>query len=243
MKDYLTDIVTHTHSLGNIQTVKITGEDTSTELEALSDDKSLVVRAKFHAAAPEFKGTFGMPNLNKLNIILNLPEYRENSKIDLLTETKDGEKVPSGLHFSNAAGDFHNEYRFMSKALVEQQLKTVRFKGANWNVTFEPTSAGIQRFKFQANANSDENTFIAKTENGDLKFYFGDSSTHAGNFVFHTNVSGKLSQAWSWPVVTFMNILNLAGDKTVQISDEGAVMVTVDSGLIKYEYILPAQTK
>jgi hypothetical protein len=37
--------------------------------------------------------------------------------------------------------------------------------------------------------------------------------------------------------------MNLDGDKTVQISDDGAAMITVDSGLIKYEYILPAQSK
>jgi hypothetical protein len=243
MKDFLTDIVSHTHALGNIELVKVIGEDASTELEAVATDKSVVIKAKFHTANPDFKGTFGLPNLNKLNVILNIPEYKENAQIRVVTEQRNGETVPSSLHFENANKDFVNDYRFMSTEAVNEKLKSIKFKGVNWNVTFEPTIAGIQRFKFQANANNDETTFIAKTEKGDLKFYFGDHSTHAGNFVFHPSVGGTLSKAWSWPVIQFMTILNLDGDKTVQISDDGASMITVDSGLIKYEYILLAQSK
>ena len=243
MKDFLPDIVAHTHALGSIKLVKIVGDDATTEMEGVAEDKSVVVKAVFHAANKDFKGTFGMPDLNKLNIILNIPEYKSDAKINLITEQRNGETVTSGLHFENAAGDFKNDYRFMTMEAVNEKLKSVKFKGVPWHVTFEPTIAGIQRFRFQANANSEENTFIAKTENGDLKLYFGDHSTHAGNFVFHTNVGGTLNKAWSWPVQQFIGILGLDGDKTVQISDDGAVMITVDSGLIKYEYILPAMSK
>jgi len=37
--------------------------------------------------------------------------------------------------------------------------------------------------------------------------------------------------------------LNLDGDLTMSISDQGAMMITVDSGMTKYDYILPAQSK
>ena len=40
-----------------------------------------------------------------------------------------------------------------------------------------------------------------------------------------------------------MSILNLTGDKTMRISDQGALQITVDSGITEYEYILPAQSK
>jgi hypothetical protein len=243
MKDFLTDIVTHTQSLG-INLVKIIGDDASTEMEAVADDKSVVIKAKFHNANADFKGVYGMPNLNKLNIILNIPEYKTDAKIQVVSEQRNGQAVPSGLHFENVAGDFINDYRFMStEAITERMGKGIKFKGANWHVTFEPTQAGIQRFKFQANANSEENHFIAKTDKSDLKFFFGDHSTHAGNFVFQTGVSGNLNTGWSYPVQTFISILNLDGDKTVQMSDDGAAMITVDSGLIVYQYILPAASK
>ena len=243
MKDFLTDIVTHTHSLGNIKLVKIIGDDATTEMEAVADDKSVVVKAKFHSPNKDFKGTFGMPDLNKMSIILNIPEYKNDAKINLVTEQRNGETVTAGLHFENAAGDFKNDYRFMSMEAVNDKLKSVKFKGVPWHVIFEPSQAAIQRFKFQANANAEENTFISKTEKGDLKFYFGDHSTHAGNFVFHADITGNLTKEWSWPVQQFISILNLDGDKTVHISDDGATMITVDSGLIKYDYILPAMSK
>ena len=243
MRDYLLDIVEHTHALGCIELIKITGDDKTTEMEALSDDKSVVIKAKFKTVNPAFKGTFGMPNLGKLNTILNIPEYKENAKIELMTQNKNGEDVPAGLHFENEAGDFKNDYRFMSMEVINDKLKGTKFRGVNWNVEFEPTAASYQRFKFQASANSDETQFIAKTEGTDLKFYFGDHSTHAGNFVFQTGVKGALSKGWNWPVVRFLSILNLYGDKTVKFSDEGAAEITVDSGMIEYQYIIPAQSK
>jgi hypothetical protein len=76
-----------------------------------------------------------------------------------------------------------------------------------------------------------------------LKFFFGDHSTHAGNFVFHPGVTGTLKRAWSWPIKTVIGILDLTGDKTFRISDDGAAQITVDSGLAVYNYILPAQSK
>ena len=39
-------------------------------------------------------------------------------------------------YFENATGDSPNDYPFMNKAIIEEKLKTVKFKGANWNVTF-----------------------------------------------------------------------------------------------------------
>lgn len=242
MKDFLLDIVSHTLPL-TISLVKITGDDSSTIVEATADDRSVILKGTFKTPNTNFNGVFGMPNMQKLNTILNIPEYKENAKIDLQTQDRNGETVPTGLHFENESGDFKNDYRFMSTEVINEKLKSVKFKGVNWDVSFEPTIANIQRFKFQTAANSDETVFIAKTEGTDLKFYFGDHSTHAGNFVFQSSVKGNIAKGWNWPIVQFLGILTLAGDKTVNFSDEGAAQITVDSGLIVYEYILPAQSK
>jgi hypothetical protein len=61
--------------------------------------------------------------------------------------------------------------------------------------------------------------------------------------VFHPGVKGSLKRAWAYPVKTIISILDLVGDKTFRISDEGAAQITVDSGLAVYNYILPAQSK
>jgi len=240
MKDHLLDLVEHTHKLGCIDLVKITGDDKSTDIFGIAEDRSVIVEGKYANPVPEFIGLFGMPNLSKLNILLNLPEYKEGAELSV---TKKDTGALDGINFKNAAGDFKNNYRFMASEIVTEKAKTVKFKGVKWHVEFEPTVAAIQRLKMQASANSEELNFQAKTENGDLKFVFGDHSTHSGNFVFHPGVAGTLKRAWSWPIKTVISILDLTGDKVMRISDDGAAQITVDSGLAVYTYIIPAQSK
>lgn len=240
MRDYLLDLVEHTHDIGCIDLIKIVGDDATTQINGIAQDVSVVMTAEFKNPVPEFIGTFGMPNLAKLKILLNLPEYRENATLDI---TRDSDGDLDGIEFRNAAGDFRNTYRFMSAEIVNAKIKTARFKGANWHLDFEPTVAGVQRLKMQAQANAEEPNFQAKTEDGHLKFFFGDHSTHAGNFVFQHDVGGTLKRQWSWPVKQVISILDLTGDKTMKISDDGAAQITVDSGLAVYNYIIPAQSK
>jgi len=184
-----------------------------------------------------------MPNLSKLKTILGFDDYDESATINVTRVNKDGVDTPTAIHFETSTGDFVNDYRLMSKTIIEEKVRNVTFKGAAWNVEFEPTVAGIMRLKKQASANSEEANFTTKTDNGDLKIYFGDPSTHSGNFVFHTGVTGTLSRQWMWPVKVFQSIMDLPGDKTVRISDAGAAEIVVDSGLATYRYLLPAQAK
>lgn len=243
MRDYLLDLVSHTYDLGCIDTVKITGTDNETQIDGLAEDRSVVVAGKIHQPVPEFIGLFGMPNLDKLKILLHLQEYRENAVITITKQNRNGAEVPVGLHFVNATGDFQNDYRFMTSEVVAEKLKTAKYLGTKWEIDFEPTAASVLRLRMQAQANSDILTFRV-TANGDgLKFEFGDHSTHAGEFVFDADVTGKLKKPWSFPVARVISILGLSGDKRMFISDDGAMRITVDSGLTKFDYILPAQTK
>jgi hypothetical protein len=240
MRDHLLDLIQHTVDLGFIDTVKITGNDKETTITGVAEDKSVVLDGKFSGPIADFIGTFGMPNLSKLKIILNLEEYSENAKLSM-TKRSNGDL--DGIEFENAAGDFKNTYRFMVANVINAKLQAMTFKEPSWDVEFEPTNSGIQRLKWQAQANAEETYFTVKTENGDLKMFFGDPNTHAGNFVFHPGVNGTVKRAWSWPKAQVISILNSVGDKVMKISDGGAAMITVDSGLATYRYILPAQTK
>jgi hypothetical protein len=243
MKDILQDLVAHTHALGFIPLVKISSDGQATEIEAMAEDRSVIVNAKTKAPVAQFTGVFGMPNLNKLDIHLKCPEYKEGANISVVKAQRNGEEIPTGLHFENKDGDFENDYRFMNTDIINEKLKSVKFKGAKWDIEFEPQVASIQKLRFQANAHTEESVFQVKSDNGNLVFSFGDASTHAGEFVFEANVDGKLKQTWSWPVIQVMSILALSGDKTVRIADVGAMQITVDSGMAEYHYILPAQSK
>ena len=243
MKDFLQDLVAHTHSLGFLPLVKVSSTDKETTIESMAEDRSVILNAKAHNVVSDFEGTFGMPNLNKLDIHLKCPEYKEGATIKVVKQQRNGEEIPTGLHFVNATADFENDYRFMNQDIINEKLKTVKFKGATWDIDFKPSMASIQKFKFQSAAHSDEKTFQVSTKDGNLVFSFGDASTHAGNFVFQAGVNGKLKQTWSWPVTAIQIILNLPGDISMRIADAGALNITVDSGITVYDYILPAQSK
>jgi hypothetical protein len=240
MKDHLLDLVQHTYDLGCIDLIKVTGTTADTTVNGVAEDKSVILEAQFANPVADFIGTFGMPNLGKLKTLINLQEYREDAKL-AITKRSTGE--PDGINFENKTGDFKNNYRFMASEIVNDKLKTLKFKGVNWHITFEPTVAAIQRLKMQAQANSEELNFQVKNDNKNLKFFFGDHSTHSGNFVFQHDVTGTLKHSWSWPVAQVISILGLTGDKTMKISDDGCMQITVDSGMAVYNYILPAQTK
>ena len=242
MKDILQDIVAHTHSLGFLSLVKVSN-DNSTAIDSMAEDRSVILSAETHTPVAEFKGTFGMPNLDKLALHLKNPEYQKDAKIDVIEAERNGETIPTHIHFENAAGDFENDYRFMNKAIIEEKLKTVKFKGATWEVEVAPAQASIARMKLMSAAHSEEPTFNVRTTDGNLVFSFGDASTHAGEFVFQHGVENTLAHTWSWPVAQVQAILGLDGDATMSISDQGAMMITVDSGMVKYDYILPAQSK
>lgn len=244
MRDYLLDIIQHTNGLGFTELVKIEGTDSETKISAVSEpDRTWVIEGHFKNPIADFIGTFGMPNLSKLRTILGFDDYNENAIINMVRGNRDNPDAPASIHFQTTGGDFVNDYRLMAENLVNSQVKSVTFKGVTWDVEFEPSVASIQRLKRQIAAHSDELHFRVKTDNGDLKFYFGDPSSHSGNFVFQSNVGGNLSRPWQWPAKVFSAILDLPGDKTVRFADAGAVEIVVDSSISTWRYLIPAQSK
>ena len=243
MKDILQDIVSHTQNLGFLTTVKVTGTESKTIINSMADDRSVIMEAETAAPHPDMIGVFGMPQLNKLKYLVDGPEYKENAKISITTAERNGETVPVGIHFENKDGDFKNDYRFMNTEVINEKMKTVKFRGVKWDVELEPTVASVTRFNFQAGAHNEHPTFLAKTDGGNLKFIFGDASTHAGEFIFAMGVEGKLDRGWTWPVMPILSILKIANvnNTKMSLSNEGAIQITLDSGLATYKYIIPAQ--
>jgi hypothetical protein len=244
MQDLLKDIVSHTHNLGFLNIVKITGDETTTKIDSMADDRTVVMFGETANPQPEMVGVFGMPQLNKLKYNLDCPEYKEDAKIELMTAERNGETIPVGIHFENKTGDFKNDYRFMNSEIINEKLKTTKFRGVKWDVEVNPTQSSVQRFSFQAAANSEHATFLAKTDGDKLKFTFGDASSHGGEFIFATDVKGNLNKGWTWPVAPVLSILKIAdvNNTTMSLSNEGALQITLDSGIATYKYIIPAQT-
>ena len=126
MKDILQDIVAHTHSLGFLNIVKVTSE-ADTTIESMAEDRSVILSSQTKTPVSEFTGTFGMPNLDKLALHLKCPEYQTNAKVSVEQAERNGETVPTHIHFENEAGDFENDYRFMNKQIIDEKYcKTIR---------------------------------------------------------------------------------------------------------------------
>jgi len=248
MKDILLDLVDHTAGLGFIENVKVTGTDAETRFEAMDPDRTVILNAKSHNPVPEFIGEFGMGNLGFLNGIVNLDSYKvDEATINVNNRERNAEQVLESLTFEDQYGNT-DQYRFMSKEVVDQQLKTVKFRGVNWNVSFEPTKQSVQELAQIANIYVNiEPTFSVRTENGNVVIGVGtdDGSGHVGKRIFARNVVGELKQHWSWPLHQVLAILKLgmSGACVMNISDQGALQIAIDSGLATYDYILPAMNK
>ena len=131
MKDILLDLVDHTAGLGFIENVKVTGTDAETRFEAMDPDRTVILNAKSHNPVPEFIGEFGMGNLGFLNGIVNLDSYKvDEATINVNNRERNAEQVLESLTFEDQYGNT-DQYRFMSKEVVDQQLKTVKFRGVN----------------------------------------------------------------------------------------------------------------
>lgn len=239
MFNTLKEIVNYTLAV-DLDLVRISGTEQQTVMQSVSADKSIVLEARFNQPVPEFASVLGLPNLGRLNVILNIPEYREDPQVTL---TSNSEKTLESISFANKTGDFHNTYRLMDTAMINSKIAAVSFKEPKWNVAFEPLAVNIQRLRYQSQALSDQIHCHTYTQSGNLMLEVGDPSSLQGKFVFHPNVTGQLQKKMTWVTKHLINILGLTGDKQISISDAGAMQITVNSGVATYNYILLAQTK
>jgi hypothetical protein len=77
MRDHLLDLVEHTHDLGVIDLVKITGDDKSTVINGLAEDRSVVVEGHictttrrlywqlWHAKLEQVKDSFELARVSR----------------------------------------------------------------------------------------------------------------------------------------------------------------------------------
>ena len=249
MRDILKDIVKHTHSLGIIQAAKVTTDSEATTLDAMDDDRTVVLRAKLHDRVPEFEGKFGLGRLGVLNGYLGY-ESRNNENevvgthVEINRVERNGEEVPAEFNFT-IPGILNSTYRVITAELVDAQIKTANFKGAKWDVEVMPTQQAIKDLQTVAGIlSSYDPLFTVRTVDGNLQFTIGDASTDKAEITFARNVEGELKSGWSFPLSTVLTILKLGdtSSMSIKISDQGAMAIHVDSGMGLYEYILPAKS-
>jgi len=242
IKSVILDIVKHTSGLGIIENIKVTGTDSDTLLAAMDPNRTVILQARLHDVVPEFEGEFGMGSLGLLSSLTKLSNYQaEDAKIEVVRQVRQEVEMPTTLVFTDGEGG-KDQYRFMSKEVVQEAMPVATFKGANWNIQLQPAARRISQLGEVASIYSGvDPAFSVKTEDGKLIFEVGSTEGGViGRRVFADNVDGELTTTWRWPLSQFLNILKLGGTQIVRFSDQGACEIQVDSGLGVYTYIMPA---
>lgn len=244
-KDAIQDIVRNVLSTGFFDKIKITANKKETLIEALEKDKQVILKARTLLPVEGWQGEFGLANLSLLSAIAGDPEFsHKDSTLELVTQARGGEDVPSELHYQNRSKSFIS-YRFVAKEMVPDQPK---YNEPTWDVSVKPTKSVIQQFNWAAGSLSTyEQYFIPKTVDGDLRMFIGEdgAASQRGGVVFATDVKGEFESNHKWAIPLVSQTLKLVGETDAQfrLSVKGAIQVELNTGLAEYRYIFPAKLR
>ena len=245
LADIFSDILTHTHSLGFIDMVKITSDEKETNIKAIDENKTVVFYGKMKTPVADLVGTVGLSRMAVLSGYLKFPPFTtDTATVEIITQKRSDEEVPAEVRFSSKDGHSAS-YRFMHRDIAEEQIKVPPFQGATWDVVVTPTSANMKDLGyFNGVLGSFEPVFTAKTEDGGLNLYIGSGPTDRAVVPFADKVNGTLAGNLSWPLIQTLSILKLAKkaeDCTMSFSNKGALKIELSTAIGEYEYILPAR--
>jgi hypothetical protein len=241
MRDAIADVVKQT--IGLTAVIKVTGSADATRIQGVDDNKTVFIDGHLRTALPELSGEFGMMNLPLLRGLLEFASYRtEKAKFSVKRKVVGESQVETVEQFefrdgSGAGADF----RCMNPDRVPDQAE---IKNIPWDITVTPDKSKIAEFQQIASlyAEVDKN-FGAKTENGNLLFFFGDdnSSTHRASMVFASEIGATLNAGLQWSASQFLQVLKLAGTEgRIRISGRGVLCVESETAFGSYKYYLRA---
>jgi hypothetical protein len=250
MRETIQDIVKHTGGLGFIDTVKIMGTDDETLVEAMDNERTVILKAKLLQPEPELKGEFGMSHLSLLQGLVSNPLFKaQDATITVKRRDRNGEATPEEIAFVGLGGKTSGTYRLMARELIPDQAK---FLGTSWDVEVDPSASKLKELQALAGLYSQfENYFMVKTVEvegkNELRFYIGDegSSMHRAFLTIGDDVQGDLTGELYWGIAPVLAILKLGAEENlkIQFSGRGALQITMTSPAAEYKFILPARKK
>lgn len=245
IKDTLKDVLKHTHSLGIFEMVKITGTASETQVETVDADKTVIFKGKTNNPVPDFMdSTVGLSRMSVLDGYLKFPGFDdEQATVRVIKQTRNEEDIPVEVEFVSPEGtDAH--YRFMLADVINQQLKEIKFKGADFDINIVPSQKNLKDLTyFNSVLSSFESTFSPRTEDGKLYFYIGDAGGDRTKIMVSDAPDGEITHEFKWPLDIVLKILRLSDSSNVvlSINAKGLLQIKVHSGMGEYTYLLPAK--
>lgn len=242
IKDYMQDLVKNVISTAFFDKIKISATSKDILVEAIEKDKDVVLKGKFTSPLADLNGDFGLSNLPLLGHITGDTEFNDSdSQLDVVY---DGNKVPTEFLYENKSKSYIN-YRFMNSKLLPDQPAYVEPK---WDLVIKPTKTSIQQFNWAAaGLAAYEQYFVPTIENGDLKFFIGDSNgaNQKGGVVFASGRKETFNSQHKWKISHLQSVLKLAdsADCEIAFSLKGAIQVKIGTGVGEYKFIFPAMVK
>ena len=240
MKEILSDIVRQVAPL--FTTIRVTGGDDSTKVEAYTEDKSLFLVARLKASIPEFAGEFGIGSLQMLNGLLNFSSYKtDDAKFFVHRTSRDDLEFVSEFQFKDNKGA-GTRFKTMSPRMVGEQAT---IKNISWELTFRPTKAKIAEIAQISNLLSEvDKMFGLRVADGTLFLTIGGDSEvkHAATVALtDENIDNKLVNAnpWLYNTAQFLSILKNAGSEcNVLISSRGVIGIVVETDQGEYTFYM-----
>lgn len=245
IKDTLKDVLKHTHSLGIFEMVKITGTLEETVIETVDAEKTVIFKGTMAKPVPDFvENTVGLSRMSVLDGYLKFPGFDdEAATVKVETQERNGATVPTEVSFVAADGT-DATYRFMLADVVNQQLKNIAFKGADWDISIVPTQKNLKDLAyFNGVLGQFESTFSPRTADGKLYFHIGDGGGDRTKILVNDAPDGEITHEFRWPLDIVLKILRLSESSNVVMSfnSKGLMQIVVHSGLAEYTYLLPSK--
>ena len=244
IRDFMKDVLRHTHGLGIFEMVKITGDMTNTQVQTMDANKTVIVKGKTHKPEADLvDATVGLSRMAVLDGMLKYEGFgTDGATVQVQTQSRNGVDVPVEIHFCDESGTNAN-YRFMLKDVIDQQLQDIKFKGAEDDVTIVPTAKNLKDMTFFSGVlGTLEDSFSPRTEDGKLYFYIGDAGSDRTKILISEAPGGEITNELTWNLSTVLKILRLGDNAniTLGINNKGLIKIVVDSGIAEYTYLLPA---
>ena len=245
IKDTLKDILKHTHSLGIFEMVKINGTAEETVVETVDAEKSVIFKGKTANPVPDFvDNTVGLSRMSVLDGYLKYPGFDDaDATVQVKTQDRNGETVPTEVEFITVDGT-DASYRFMLADIINQQLKEIKFKGAEFDINIVPTQKNLKDLGyFNGVLSAFESTFSPRTDGDKLYFHIGDAGGDRTKILVAEGIEGSLTHEFKWPLDIVLKILRLSDSSNVTMSfnAKGLLQIKVHSGLGEYTYLLPSK--
>jgi hypothetical protein len=239
MRDILNDLIKQTSGL--VETIKVTGTETNTRFQGVSEDKTVFVDGHAKQPLADFQGEFGFSNLALLRGLIDFTSYRtDDASFKIKRRNWKNATTVEQFEFRDAKGR-GADFRCMSPEVVPEQAEITSLI---WNVTITPDASKKAEFTSLVNLYKEvDKNFGVKVEGDALVFVIGseNASTHRASMVFAEGVSGSLGTGLQFNASQFLKLLSVAGPEArLQFSSRGVLSVESDTDHGSYRYYLKA---